>query len=239
MKRKRLGEILIDAKLLQPEQLLEALEVSKNTKKRLGDVLVEQGWATADIICKTLSEQLNIPLVSLKDKKIEKKMLDLIPAKFCHQKGVLPLGLNKSGLWVAMADPTDHGTVDDISFITGYHVKVIIAREQELLDQIIRSYPLGEGDFLDEVKIDEHDLDFLQLDENIEDNDDISFETLKKAAKDGVIRQLTGGIIVNAIKQGASDIHIEPQEKDVAVRYRVDGTLRDIMNSDLGFDTLN
>jgi len=239
MKRKRLGEILIDAKLLELEQLGEALEISKKSKKRLGDVLVEHGWATAENICSTLSEQLNVPLISLKGKKIEKKVLDLIPGKFCHQKGVIPIGINKSGLWVAMADPTDYGTVDDISFLTDYHVKVLIAREQELLDQIIRSYPPGEGDFLDGVKTDEQDLDLVQLYENIEDNDDIGFEKLTKAAKGGVIRQLTNGIIVNAIKQGASDIHIEPQEKDVAVRYRVDGTLRDIMNSDLGFDTLN
>ena len=230
MKRKRFGEILIDAKLIEPEQLLEALEISKNIKKRLGDVLVEQGWVTTENICSTLSEQLNIPLICLKGKKIEKKVLDLIPAKFCHEKRIIPLGLSKSGLWIAMADPTDYGTVDDISFLTDYHVKVIIAEEQELLDQVIRSYPLGEGGLLDEIKTDDHGQDLVQLYENIEDNSDIGFEKLKKAAKGGVIRQLTNGIIVNAIKQGASDIHIEPQENDVAVRYRVDGALRDIMN---------
>ena len=230
MKRKRMGELLVEGKLIKRKQLSEALKINKKTGQRIGQILIEMGWTTEVDICRTLSKQANIPMVSLKNKKIDQKIFSLVPAKVCHKKRVVPIGLRDNKLWVAMNNPTDYGTVDDISFITGYPVKVAVALEKEIMDQILRYHsPIDDDDGI-EMGNGEYAADAVQVVEDIQDSNDINFEKLEKAAKGGVIKQLTNGIILSAIRHRASDIHIEPQEEDVVVRYRIDGIMRDVMN---------
>ncbi len=229
MKRKRLGEILIEVNLITQTQLESALDEAKKTGKRLGRILVESGWASEEDICRTLSQQLQIPMINLIERKIEPDVLKMIPPSTCLKYQVVPLGIHDKSLRVAMSNPTDYGALDDIAFITGYRVKASIASEKDILAYLIRFHPppLEESQH---AASEGSTADMIQLREDIQDQDDIGFDKLEKAAKGGVTRQLTNGIIVNAIKRRASDIHIEPQESDVSVRFRIDGVMREVMN---------
>ncbi len=230
MKRKKIGEILVQENLLSPEQLDQALVESKKTKKRLGDLLILMDLAKEDDIFRVLSRQLRIPQAGLATKKINPKILDLLPAVFCYKKHVVPMGFKDKCLWVAMDDPTDYETLKDIAFITGCHTKPAIEKKGVIIDFLMRyhSPPFEAQDPF--LSGNDTAADEIQVMDTIDDQDDISFVNLERAAKGGVIRQLTNGIIANAINAHASDIHIEPQEDDVAVRFRVDGIMRDVMS---------
>ncbi len=231
MKRKKLGEILEDAGLLTGDQIQEALEISRQTGKRIGKIFIEKGWVSEMAICQTLSRQLGIRMISLKNVKVDPKVLRLLPAKLCFKRRLIPLSIRDRRVAVAMSNPIDYEAMDEVTFVCGYHVHVVIALEQEILDLLIRSYPTDE-EFLEGIDTSEYNVDVVNVVEDIQDFGDITPEKLEKAAKGGVIRQLTNGIILNAVMKRASDIHIEPQEEDVAVRYRIDGMLRDIMTFD-------
>ncbi len=229
MKRKRLGEILVEGELITEKQLAEALEKKQKTGKRVGQILMEMGLTTEEHICRTLAKQLRIPMVSLKNKRVKPEILDLVPAKICHQKRVVPIGIKNNALWIAMGNPTDYGTLDDIAFMTGYKVRAAVAPDKEILDHTIRFYPPLEQESF-EIDSSEYAADTVQVLEDFQDAEDIDFDKLTKAAKGGIIKQLTNGIILNAIKLRASDIHIEPNEEEVIVRYRIDGIMRDVMD---------
>ena len=228
MKRKRLGEILQEAGLVGEDQILKALKIANETGKRIGKIFIEMEWVSEMDICQTLSKQLGIPMVSLKNKKIDQKVLGLLPAKLCFKRRLIPLLLKDRQLVVAMNNPIDYEAMDEVSFASGHRVRVAVALEQDILDILVRSYPPDE-DYLNDSETGEYRVDLVNVIEEIRDPGDISPEKLEKAAKGGVIRQLTNGIILNAVRKKSSDIHIEPQEDEVAVRYRIDGMLRDIM----------
>ena len=228
MKRKRLGEILQEAGLVSEEQIQKALKIAGQTGKRIGKIFIEMEWVSELDICQTLSKQLDIPMISLKNKKIDPKILDLLPAKLCFKRRLVPLIVKDRSLVIAMNNPIDYEAMDEVSFASGHRVRATVALEQEILDVLVRSYPPDE-DYMEDVETGEYRVDLINVIEEIGDPGDISPEKLEKAAKGGVIRQLTNGVILNAVRKRASDIHIEPQEDDVAVRYRIDGMLRDIM----------
>jgi len=229
MKRKKMGELLVQEKMITPEQLESVLPESQKLKKRVGETVVQMGMVTEDDICKALSRQLKIPLAKLKSRKVSQKVLNLISPDICYKKNVVPLGFSKKSLWIAMNDPTDHETLKDLAFISGYHTRAAIEKKSIIIDFLMRYYPpqLEAQDSL--LAEDDTTEDMIQVVDNIDDQEDISFSSLEKAAKGGVIRKLTNGIIANAIKERASDIHIEPQENEVIIRFRVDGIMRDIM----------
>ncbi len=229
MKRKRLGEILVEGDLITDKQLAQALKNKRKSGKRVGQILMEMGLTTEEHICRTLSKQLRIPMVSLKNKRVKTEILDLVPAKICHQKRVVPIGIKNDALWIAMGNPTDYGTLDDIAFLTGYKVRAAVAPDKEILDHTIRFYPDLEQESF-EIENSEYAADTVQVLEDFQDSEDVDFDKLTKAAKGGIIKQLTNGIILNAIKLRASDIHIEPNEEEVIVRYRIDGIMRDVMD---------
>ena len=231
MKRKKLGEILQEAGVLSAEQVQEALKISGQAGKRIGKVFVEMGWVSEMDICRVLSRQLGFRMVSLKNAKVDPKILRLIPAKLCFKRRLIPLAIKGREVAVAMSNPVDYEAMDEVTFVCGYHVHVVIALEQEIVDLLIRSYPTDEA-FVEGIDKNEYSVDVVNVVEDIKDLGEVTPEKLEKAAKGGVIRQLTNGIILNAVRKRASDIHIEPQEEDVAVRYRIDGMLRDIMTFD-------
>ena len=231
MKRKRLGEILQEAGFVSEEQIQKALKIASQTGKRIGKIFIEMEWVSELDICQTLSRQLGIPMISLKNKKIDPKVLGLLPAKLCFKRRLVPLIVKDRSLVVAMNNPIDYEAMDEVTFASGHRVRAVVTLEQEILDILVRSYPPDE-DYMDGVETGEYRVDLINVIEEIGDPGDISPEKLEKAAKGGVIRQLTNGVILNAVRKRASDIHIEPQEDDVAVRYRIDGMLRDIMTFD-------
>lgn len=229
MKRKRMGEILLEAGLLSEEQLIKALALRKKSKKRLGQVLVEMEFTDEEAIYKTISKQMNIPIINLGKIKIEQEILGLVPPELCHKRRLIPIGLDENFILIAMSNPLDYEAMDDVSFVTGMRIKPFIAREKEILNMLIRFHPPGEK-YVDEIRTDGNLTNIVQVIQETDDLEEIDFIKLEKSAKGGVIAKLTNAIMANAIKRRASDIHIEPKEKDVLIRYRIDGIMRDTMN---------
>ncbi|MBA3009213.1 MAG: type II/IV secretion system protein [Proteobacteria bacterium] len=229
MKRKKLGEILVQKNIITPEQLNSALDKVTQTKKRLGEILIQMNLIQDSEICKILANQLKIPYAGLRLRKISPKVLNLIPPAFCYQKRSVPLGFKGKTLMVAMGDPTEYEILKDISFITGLKVKPMIEEENIIIDFLLRHHSPPLEDQAPFHLGTDTTADMIHMVEQINDQDDISFINLERAAQGGVIRELTNGIIANAIKLSASDIHIEPQENDVIVRFRVDGIMQDVM----------
>lgn len=222
-----MGKLLVNQGLISKAQLATALEETRNRKIRLGQALVQMMMVTEDDICRILSRQLGIPLAGLSERTAYPKVLNLLPADFCYKKSIAPIGFKNRLLWVAMSDPTDYDTLKDISFIVGCQAKPAVEKESVIVDFLMRHHPPPYD--TSAAREPSPMADMIQVMEHI-DSDDISFTSLEKAAKGGVIRQLTNGIMANAIKQRASDIHVEPQENEVIVRFRVDGVMRDVMS---------
>ena len=202
MKRKKLGEILQEAGLVSEDQIQKALKIAKQTGKRIGKILIEMEWVSEVDICQTLSKQLGIPMISLKNKKIDPKVLGLLPAKLCFKRRLVPLIVKDRSLVVAMNNPIDYEAMDEVSFASGHRVRTVVSLEQEILDILVRSYPPDE-DYLDDNETGEYRVDLVNVIEEIGDPGDISPEKLEKAAKGGVIRQLTNGVILNAVRKRA------------------------------------
>ena len=224
-KRPRIGDILLKEGLIDQNQLQEALKESKEAHMRLGQVLIKKGWLTEEDICHALSKQLGIPEASLGTRQISPKILELLSPEICNRKKVVPLGFKGNILWIATNDPLDYETLHDIKFIVEHPVKPAMATEREIMEFLLRFHPLDDG-LHDDT---EYMPDTVQIVENIRAQEEIDFNQLKKAAKGGIIRHLTNGIFANAITKKASDIHIEAQEEESIVRYRIDGILKDVM----------
>ncbi|MFC1838721.1 ATPase, T2SS/T4P/T4SS family [Thermodesulfobacteriota bacterium] len=225
-RRKRLGEILIDSGLIDNETLNKVLQKQKIEKKRLGQMLIDMGVATDEAIASALATQLQIPLFNLKDTDIPKTIIDIIPADMAERDLLVPVKLNNNNLLVVMANPTDFNSIKDLRFATGMNIEVAVTTQEDILDALDIYYPkkdlenaLNAGPSIDkglevipEAKVEEKNTHSLM---NLSD-------------RPPVIR-LTNAILSDAIKLKASDIHIEPQQAEVLVRYRVDGTLREIL----------
>jgi type IV pilus assembly protein PilB len=228
MPRQKLGEILLEANVINDAQLEKAVKERETSTKPIGKILIDLGFATEETIAQGLSRQMNIPMVHLSDMTIDTKTAELVPGEMCLKKRLIPIRLDKNELLTAMHNPTDYGAMDEVSFITGYRVKPVVALEKDILDTLIRLNPPMEN-LEAENPEGVYFGDTLQVIRDTEPLDDRSLRMLEKSAKGAVVVRLTNTIISNAVKRKASDIHIEPQEKEVAVRYRIDGLLQDIM----------
>ncbi|MFC1494558.1 ATPase, T2SS/T4P/T4SS family [Thermodesulfobacteriota bacterium] len=225
-KRKRLGEILIDSGLIDNKVLNEALEKQKTEKKRLGQVLIDMGVATDEAIASALADQLKIPLLKLSDLEIPPDTINLVPADMAESNLIIPVKSTENNIQIAMVNPTDLNSINDLRFATGMNIDVAVATQEDILDALDVHYPkqdlakaLNSGPDID------RGLEVIP-EAKVEDKDTHSLQDL--AERPPVIR-LTNAILSDAIKMKASDIHIEPERAQVLVRYRVDGTLREIM----------
>ena len=226
MRRKKLGQILVEAGLINEDQLVQALEEQKKKKgKQLGKIIIEKEWAKNEDICKALSKQLNIPYVKLKELEISKEVIETIPRKQANRKLLFPYKKTGRRLRLAMANPLDHITIDEVKFKTGLDVSVAVATEEDIREAIDDNYP------------DEFDLDLFATmvpSEEVEvlaeerDENEYDVDELIRQSEIAPIVRLTNAILADAIKLQASDIHIEPQEKEVTVRYRIDGMMKNI-----------
>ena len=226
MRRKKLGQILVEAGLINEDQLVQALEEQKKQKgKQLGRIIIEKEWAKNEDICKALSKQLNIPYVKLKELEFSKEVIETIPRKQAKKKLLFPYKKTGRRLRLAMANPLDYTTINEIKFKTGLDVSVAVATEEDIREAIDENYP------------DEFDLDLFATmvpSEEVEvlteerDENEYDVDELIRQSEIAPIVRLTNAILADAIKLQASDIHIEPQEKEVTVRYRIDGMMKNI-----------
>ena len=258
----KLGQLLITSNIISEDQLKEAMGRQRKEGGRLGTNLVKLGYVTEDKLVAFLSKQWGVPAINLADYKIEPQVLKLIPVEIARKYLIIPVARVGATLTIAMADPSNVFVIDDVKFMTGYNVEVVVSSETSIINAIT-SYYRGGGDALIAAKqsspsksIEAKDYSFstedLKEDEigaadepimvDVDEFDQVvgdaldSVETYSEQEDNSAgeveepIVKLVNGILINAIKGGASDIHIEPYERSLRVRYRVDGVLFNAMN---------
>ncbi|MCA1927305.1 MAG: type IV-A pilus assembly ATPase PilB [Calditerrivibrio sp.] len=221
----KIGAILLSENLITEEQLLKAMEIQKKEGGRLGSILVKLGFIDEHKIAEFLSQQYGVPYVDLKDLKLDMNIVSLIPKDLCRKYMVVPFDRVGNNLHVAIADPSNAYALEDLRFITGYTIKPFVAVESaihKVLDTE-SSNELAINSLIDE----NFDIDDLQF-EDISEKE-LSVEALKKEVEDTPVVRLVSHILHEAIKRGASDIHVEPYEKDFRVRLRIDGVMNDLL----------
>jgi type IV pilus assembly protein PilB len=229
LKRKRLGELLIEAGLIDEKTLALALETQKVQKRRIGQILMQMG-ATDDVaIAGALARQLRIPLTRLKDFTVSPEVLARVPREMAENSVLLPLHLENRQLTVALVNPLEFQAIDDLRFATGLDIVVVVAPENEMIAALEQHYPKRdlERDFGAGATVDGK-FEVIQATEDEEKNE----QELLKLTKLAPVVRFANAILADAVKLRASDVHIEPHKNSVVVRYRVDGILREIMKTD-------
>jgi type IV pilus assembly protein PilB len=223
----RLGELLVREKLISLSQLRHAQEEQQKSGSNLGYTLAKLGYVSDDEITSFLSQQYRVPTVNLEEYEIDPEILKLVQKEPCERHKVIPVSRTGNSLIVAMADPTNLNAIDDLKFLTGYNIEPVIASETAIHNAIEKYYNAGPS--YDEVMagFDEKEIEFSDGD------DDVNLMELEKASEDAPVVRLVNMMLLNAIKKGASDIHIEPYEKKLRVRYRIDGVLAEEMTPPL------
>jgi type IV pilus assembly protein PilB len=224
--KRKLGDLLVESKKVTDEQLKEVLTKQKNSGMRLGEILVAEGLTTENDILSVLEMQLGIPRVYLDFVNVDEKALKVIPESLASKYNLLPIYFDKGKLTVVMSDPLNIFAFDDVKMASGYEVEPLLASQQEIKKAISKYYS---SQFVQKAA---EDLNKEQisnkLNSGLSDMEDIlSQEDIKNAP---VVR-LIDSVIDNAVKARASDIHIEPFEKYVKIRYRVDGELQEMLRS--------
>jgi type IV pilus assembly protein PilB len=221
----RLGELLVRENLISLQQLHKAQDEQRKTGGRIGSLLVRQGAIAEHDLTNFLSKQYGVPAISLKDFDIDEEVVKLIPKATADKHQVVPVNRAGSSLIVAMSDPSNIFAIDDIKFLTGYNVEVVVASEQAIKEAIDKYYS-EKGPDLDEVMQGFDDSEVTVVES---EGDDASSVDLEKSAEEAPVVKLVNLILLDAIKKGASDIHVEPYEKDFRVRFRIDGVLYEVM----------
>ena len=229
--RKKLGDILVEAGLIDQKILFKALETQKVQKKRIGQILINMGAADDEEIAKALARQLNIPFLRLSEVKIEHEILALIPPEMVENYLLIPIRKTDQGLLVAMVNPLEIYALEDLRFITGMAINIAVASQKDILAAIEKYYPKpGIETELDSVPRIGEDIQILTRDEPAAD--DMEEGELLGLAKASPVVRFSKAIFADAIKLNASDIHIEPEQGGVVVRYRIDGVMREVVKTD-------
>lgn len=220
----RVGDLLLRKGLITQEQLQKAQDSLHQTGGLLGSALVKLGYIEETALVNTLSQQYGLPVVQLESLKVEPEVLALVPHDLANKHLLLPLQFNGTVLTVAMADPSNILALNDVKFITGYDIQVVLASESELKTSLDKLY---EGNVsYDSIIGDIEEADSIEV---IETDEALDLQALERATEDAPVVKLVNAILTDAIKKGASDIHIEPYEKTFRVRFRIDGVLYEIM----------
>lgn len=257
----KLGQILISSNIISEEQLKQALNLQKREGGRLGTNLVKLGHITEDKLVEFLSRQFGVPAINLSEYAVDPSVIKLIPMEMARKYFIMPVTRVGATLTIAMADPSNVFAIDDVKFMTGYNVEIVVATETAIINAISTNYAKGSNGGLvaskkpsafavqaKDYSLPEEELDSgLSIDEGPTVDVD-EFDKIVGSALDAVdviedkedsevvkdveapIVKLVNGILVNAIKAGASDIHMEPYETSMRVRYRVDGVMYTTMN---------
>jgi type IV pilus assembly protein PilB len=225
----RLGEILVKDNLISADQLRQALDYQKKNGGRLGTCLVKLGLVSDDDITAVLSRQYGVPSINLKFYEVDPSVIKLVPQETAVRYQIVPLSRVGSTLTIAMTDPTNVFAMDDIKFMTGFNVEPVVASETAIGEAISKFYgDIGSVEELDKVMKDlaADEADALEL---AGEEAEVDLAQLEKAAEEAPIIKLCNLILTDAVKRGASDIHIEPYEKEYRVRFRIDGILQAVM----------
>jgi type IV pilus assembly protein PilB len=267
----KLGQLLIASSIISEDQLKQALNAQRREGGRLGTNLVKLGFISEEKLVAFLSKQYGVPAINLAEYKIDSAILKLIPADMAKKYLIMPIARVGATLTIAMADPSNVFAIDDVKFMTGYNVEVVVSSESAIISAIAGCY-LGKGDTMlaaasqgsvpaaaqtmsiqaKDYTIGDDDLgDTGSFDGGFDEGPSVNvdeFDKIVGSALDNVdvmeekedaevvkeveapIVKLVNGIFVNAIKSGASDIHVEPYETSLRVRYRVDGVMYTVMN---------
>ena len=225
----KLGEMLVKAGLISQDQLQEALDSQKANGEKLGFNLIHLGYVKEDDITQLLSEQYGVPSINLRHFEIEESVINLIPSEVSQKYLVVPVNRTGATLTIAMADPTNVFAMDDIKFMTGYNVEPVVASEIAIREAIEKYYGSAHALELKKVmdEMAETDAEHLEL---LEEEEDVDLNALEAATEDAPVVKLVNIILTDSIKKAASDIHLEPYEKDFRVRFRIDGVLYEIMH---------
>ncbi len=225
----RLGELLVREKLISLQQLRQAQDEQKISGQNLGYTLAKLGYISDDEITSFLSTQYRLPAIDLDEFDVDAEVIRLVSREVCEKHKILPVSRSGSSLIVAMADPTNLHAIDDIKFLTGYNVEPVVASETAIHGAIERYYNVGPSydEVMAEFNIDDEDIDFSASEE------ELNALELERASADAPVVRLVNMLLLNAIRKQASDVHIEPYERKLRVRYRVDGVLHEEMTPPL------
>ncbi|MBD3869368.1 MAG: Flp pilus assembly complex ATPase component TadA, partial [Acidobacteria bacterium] len=225
----KLGEMLLKAGLIDQEQLTEALESQKANGEKLGFNLVQLGYVQEDDITQLLSEQYGVPSINLRHFEIEESVINLIPSEVAQKYLVVPVNRTGATLTISMADPTNVFAMDDIKFMTGYNVEPVVASEIAIREAIDKYYGSSHAMELKKVmdEMAEAEAEALEV---LEEDEELDTNALEAATEEAPVVKLVNIILTDSIKKIASDIHLEPYEKDFRVRFRIDGVLYEIMH---------
>jgi type IV pilus assembly protein PilB len=229
----RLGDLLVKEKIITPEQLEQANKVQKEQSCRLGSALVKLGFLTDEDVTNFLSRQYGVPAINLSYFEIDPAVVKLIPFETAKRYQILPLSRVGASLTIAMVDPTNVFAMDDIKFMTGFNIEPVVASESSILAGIEKAYGSATK---------EEDLETVMQSMSEMGDSDVEVQSeeqqmelaeLEKAADEAPVVKLVNVVLGDAVKRGASDIHIEPYEKEFRVRFRIDGVLQSIMSPPL------
>jgi type IV pilus assembly protein PilB len=259
----KLGQLLISANIISEEQLREAMTLQRKEGGRLGANLIKLGYLNEEKLVAFLSRQFNVPAITLSEYKIDTSVLKLIPYEIARKYLIMPVARVGATLTIAMADPTNVFAIDDVKFMTGYNVEVVVSGETSILNTIsqhykgktdtlvatkkktskqsikAKDYTLSDGELPEDeltstieeglmVDVDEFDKVVGEALDDVEVVEETDEDVVKEVERP--IVKLVNGILINAIKEKASDVHIEPYETSLRVRQRVDGVMYTVMN---------
>jgi type IV pilus assembly protein PilB len=226
---RRLGDLLVAEGLLTQADLSRAVAEQKGSGDRLGSILIRLNLLTENQLIGFLSRQYGIPSIALSELEVDPDVLKLVPAQMAKKYEVLPVKRVGNTLTIAMADPTNVFAVDDVAFMTNLQVSPVVASQRAIRKALERSYEAKPSPFTEIVAELEGEAPDAQVagDEEVEAAGDIV--ELKESAEEAPVVRLVNMILVDAIRRGASDIHLEPYEKVFRVRFRIDGVLHEIM----------
>ncbi len=226
--KERLLEALRDSKLLTKEQLLEAVEIQKTQGGNLGAILLKKGFIKEKDLAILLSSSLNLPMLNLSRFSINPDVVKLIPEKIAKQYHVMPVSIMGDNLTLCMADPLNIFAIDDIKVLTSYNIDPVISTDKEIEDAI-HNYYGAESTQLAQILQEVKDADENEPIEvaNTEEEGVVDIEEATKQSKVAPIVKVVNLMVVEALESRVSDIHVEPQEKSLRIRYRVDGALRE------------
>jgi type IV pilus assembly protein PilB len=238
----RLGELLLREKRVTPAQLQDALNHQRQNGGRLSTSLVKLGILTDDDITAVVSRHCGVPAINLLEFSLEPAIIRLISAESANKYNVLPVTRSGTTLTLAMADPTNVFAMDDIKFMTGLHVEPVVASETAIREAIQRYYgakateapqSTRAGDLANKAleELDGTDNDI----EVVAEAEEIDAASLERQGGEAPIIKLVNALMLSAIQKGASDIHIEPYEKDMRIRLRIDGQLHSVMTPAIKF----
>jgi type IV pilus assembly protein PilB len=229
MQSNRLGEILVKNNLISRDQLSSALEEQKlsGNQLRLGSILISQKLLSEEQLTSFLSKQYSVPCVNLSDYEIDPAVIKIIPPEVVQKYQLLPVNRAGATLIIAVSDPSNIFAIEDIKFMTGYNIEMVVASERDIKTTIDKYYDQSASlaDVMSDLDVEDFEI--------VGDEEQVDVGSLERATEDAPVVKMVNAILQDAIRKKASDIHIEPYEKLFRVRFRIDGVLYEIMKPPL------